>query len=513
MDTVKTNASKPEIQEIATRRKDIVYPYYSRLLSEEDGTLATRGGSRGIRIYDEIERDAYAYACLHKRKMAVIGRAWHVEPASEAPLDKRAADIVQAQFEAVQFDVICYNLLDGILKGYAVGEVMWGVDGSEVVVDRVIQRNAARFMFDLEDRLRLRTPERPVEGELMPDRKFVVHSVGSKIGSPYGLGLGSVLFWPVFFKRQGIQFWLTFADKFGAPTTVGKYPNGTSQPDQDKLLDALRALSRETQVAIPEGMTVELLEAQRSGSVTTYESLLRYMDEQIAHAVVGDAAGGKDSGGALASAAILRNEVRMELVQADSDVLSATLNHTLCQWITEYNVPGANPPTIWREAEATEDLKARAERDKLLVDMGFRPSLEYINETYGGEWTEAPKPKTSALKTAANPNGLTPSPLAGEGGGEGGGKGEEFAEADGRPAMQALLDAVKRLPGGEIDAAIRKSLAPVLDALKTAGSPEAAIGALGEQYPNMDFAELEELIARALYIAELWGLMTADSDA
>lgn len=494
-DTVKSNATRPEIKEIATRRRDILYPNYNRLISEEDATLATRGGSKGIRIYDEIERDAYAYAMLHKRKMAVIGRAWHVEPATASRRDKLAADIVTAQFEAMQFDVVCYNLLDSILKGYSVGEVMWAVDGSEVQAKKVIQRNAGRFMFDLDDRLRLRTMEHPVEGELMPERKFIVHTVGSKQGSPYGLGLGTVLFWPVFFKRQGIQFWLTFSDKFGAPTTVGKYPSGTSQPDQDKLLDALRALSRETQVAIPEGMTIELLEAQRSGSVDTYERLLRYMDEQIANAVVGDAPGMKGGGGQLASAAILRNEVRMELVQADADLLSATLNHTLCRWIAEYNVPGANPPTVWREADSTEDLKARAERDKTLFDMGFKPSLEYINETYGGEWTEAPPP---ALKTQAVPGDVTPP--------------AEFAE--GTPqGMQQLLDAIAKLPGGEIDAAIRKSLAPVLDALKTAGSTEAALAALGEQYPDMDFDELEQLLARALYIAELWGLMTADSEA
>lgn len=500
-----TKAPTPERQEIATARRDIVYPAYQRLLSPEDGTLATRGGAKGVRVYDEIERDAYAYACLHKRKMAVIGRDWHVEPATTARKDKLAAKIVEEQFKAMQFDTVCYHLLDAILKGYSVGEVMWIVAGNEIAVDRVIPRNAARFTFDIDSSaLRLRTMERPLEGEELPDRKFVCHSVGSKIGSPFGLGLGTVLFWPVFFKRQGIQFWLTFADKFGAPTTVGKYPAGTGQPDQNTLLDALRALSRETQVAIPEGMTIELLEAQRSGSVTTYESLLRYMDEQIAYAVLGDAPGAQNSGGALASAAILRNELRLELVESDADLLSNTLNHSLCKWIAEYNVPGANPPRVWREVKADEDLKARAERDKLICDIGFRPTLEYITETYGDGWEEAPAPKIQpgqpgALNPAAGAGDVTPP--------------AEFAEAAGRPAMQALIDAIGNLPGGEVDAAIRKSLAPVLDALKAAGSPEAALETLGKQYPDMDFDELEQLLARALYIAELWGLMTADSDA
>src|SRR5512139_3430257 len=145
-----SKAPTPERQEIATARRDIVYPAYQRLLSPEDGTLATRGGAKGIRIYDEIERDAYAYACLHKRKMAVIGRDWHVEPATPSRKDKLAAKIVEAQFKAMQFDAVCYHLLDAILKGYSVAEVMWVVRGSEIAVDRVIPRNAARFTFHVD---------------------------------------------------------------------------------------------------------------------------------------------------------------------------------------------------------------------------------------------------------------------------------------------------------------------------------------------------------------------------
>ena len=71
-----------------------------------------------------------------------------------------------------------------------------------------------------------------VEGEELPDRKFIIHSVGGKDGSPYGLGVGHRLFWPVFFKRQGISFWLIFAEKFGTPTAVGKYPGGADPGDQ-----------------------------------------------------------------------------------------------------------------------------------------------------------------------------------------------------------------------------------------------------------------------------------------
>jgi phage gp29-like protein len=377
-------------QEIATVARDITYPAFGGVLRHQDDTLLTRGGGRGLLIYDDIERDCEAYAVLQKRKMAVISRPWQVDPASPSRADKKAADLVKAQLDALDFDHVCLNLLDALLKGYAVGEVMWSVEGAEIVATEIKPRDQRRFGFDDEYKLRLKTFENMLPGMALPDRKFIVHSFGAKDGNPYGLGLGSRLFWPVFFKRQGITFWLTFVDKFGSPTAVGKYPNGSQLQDQKKLLDALSAIAQDAGVIVPEGMVIELLEATRGGATDTYEKLARYMDEQITMAVLGEAPIARGSGGQAASAAITRNEVRLELVQADSDMLSGTLNKTLVAWITELNCPGATPPRVWRKVEEQKDLGAVATRDKTIFDMGFKPSLAYINETYGGEWTEKP---------------------------------------------------------------------------------------------------------------------------
>lgn len=380
-DTKKTPPA--EINEIASISRDPLLPLFSGLMRQQDDTLATRGQGKGIKLYEEIERDPHAFACLHKRKMAVIKWPWEVTPASDSPADQHAAEVVRIQLAALNFDATCLGLLDAINKGYAVGEIMWQRSGTEIEAIDILLRNQGRFWFGKNAELRLKTLENLMPGEEMPDRKFIVHSVGSKDSNPYGSGLGSKLFWPVWFKRQGITFWLTFLDKFGSPTAVGKYPNGTQPPEQQKLLDALSAISQDAGVTIPEGMVIELLEATRGGNAG-YEDMCRYMDEQISYCVLGEAAGAKNSGGAMASAAITRNEVRLELVQFDADMLSATLNRTLVKWITEYNVPGARAPTVWRKIVEAEDIKARAERDKILFDMGMRPDENYQVENYHG---------------------------------------------------------------------------------------------------------------------------------
>ena len=74
-------------------------------------------------------------------------------------------------------------------------------------------------------------------------------------------GLGQSLWWPAWFKKHGIKFWLVFCERFGAPTPWGKYPHGTSKGDQDTLLSALEAMQQENAIVTPEGMMVELIEA------------------------------------------------------------------------------------------------------------------------------------------------------------------------------------------------------------------------------------------------------------
>lgn len=46
---------------------------------------------------------------------------------------------------------------------------------------------------------------------------------------------------------------MTFLDKFGSPTAVGKYPAGTPESDQAKLLSALAAILQDAGVMIPDG--------------------------------------------------------------------------------------------------------------------------------------------------------------------------------------------------------------------------------------------------------------------
>ena len=64
------------------------------------------------------------------------------------------------------------------------------------------------YARDTDNQLRLINHQHP-QGLLLPGRKFWQFSVGANHSdNPYGLGLAHSLYWPVFFKRSDIKFWL-----------------------------------------------------------------------------------------------------------------------------------------------------------------------------------------------------------------------------------------------------------------------------------------------------------------
>lgn len=502
MATDSNDDSKPILQEIASIERDINRMTFGNILRNEDDTLLTRGAGKGLKIYDELERDCHAAADLGKRKLAVIARPWDVTPASEDAIDVEAADLVRMALERIQFDLITENFLDATLKGFSVGEVMWEVVDGKVLPKDIIARNQRRFVMTLQGDARLITRDAMMEGIELPARKFIVHRFGAKDGSPYGCGLGSKLFWPVMFKRQSITFWMVFADKFGSPTAHGKYPVGSTAGEQAKLLAALQAISQDAGIITPEGMDIALIEAARSGTVDTYEKLCRYMDEQISKAVLGGTMSTTASPGGLGSGqADVQNEVRLEVSKADADLLSATLQRTLVQWIVEYNLPGAKLPAVYRNFSNAEDLKARAERDKLIYELGYEPSEQYIIETYGDGWTK----RTVVL---SNPGSQF---FPGQPGDEGAANDAlAFAEqlvkqaglnADAQDSIVAAADAIgsewKKLIGGRVD-----DLRSMLDDTGDLQLFRERMDELLDAAPN---AGLQEAIARANFAGHVLG--------
>lgn len=523
-DTTRTGAAAPpDAAEIATIRSDPNRWHYGERIENDDPILRARGATRGLALYDEVERDPQVGCELGKRRMALLGREWDITAGAEDPRAVAAADLVKRALAGARFNQAVEKLLDAILKGLAVCEVMWvrraaPGGGVEIVPAELRGRDPRRFRPMLPPQgvvppegepppafqLRLLSRDNPTEGDPLPERKFVAHRFGARYENPWGLGLGARLFWPVFFKRQGIGFWLSALEKFGQPTALGKYPAGASADDQAKLLDALQAIASEAGVIVPEGMAVQLLEANRVGTFDSYEGLARYMDEDISKVILGQTL--TTSAGASGSRALgqVHNEVRLELTKGDADLLSDTLNGSLLRWIVDLNMPGYAAtglayPSLWWDVSEPEDLAARADRDTKVKQLGYRPTDDYVRETYGEGWErDAPAPPPPPSRPA-DPVAA----LFAEAGQRGRRRGRMPPADDPRDAADDLADQLDTIAADAQDALIAAVRGAIFAEEVT--SLDQARDRLVQLFPSMPVAGLAELLGQAFAVATLAG--------
>ncbi|CAM5457388.1 hypothetical protein TMEC54S_03489 [Thauera mechernichensis] len=478
-------ATPPLDSEVATRARDPFETLYMGVIQTNDPLLLERGQG-STEIYRDLKRDGKVFASMQKLALALISKPWQVDPVDDTPQGAADAEVVSNILAAINFDQITLAMLDGIIGSPAIAEVVWTVRDMRIVPLAIKKRATRRFKYvQVDDQrppeLRMLTREAMLTGVELPPRKFIVHRVNPEDDNPYGTGLGLQLYWPVYFKRAGIVAWNKLNDRFGTPTPWGKYPRNATSREKSTLFDALRAFSNDGVVMTPEGTMIELLESKLSGSITTQQALVEYMDDWIAEVILGTEPRTK-GGGALAAASKERQDVREDLVKAHADLLSDTLNSTLLRWICDFN--GLAPCRVYRVFPKKEGTKEDSERDSNIAAMGFYLSEDAVKARYGDGWTKSKAPQPP-VPTRGDPT--------------------QFAEPPATTGQQAIDQAIAAIPEAELQEAMTDLLAPLLAAIEAADTFEDALAAAETAYPSMDKTRLQHILARAMFGGEAYG--------
>src|SRR5690606_32722198 len=156
---------------------------------------------------------------------------------------------------------------------------------------------------------------------------------------------------------------------------------------------------------------------------------------------------------------------------------------TVVNWLTKYNFPGAKPPRVYRITDPDEDLNQRAERDKQIYDMGFKPSLKHITDEYGGEWgerNETPPPRDAKPSPTDAPT-------------------DEPTDAPTEPEQPLDTGALDSVQQAALNGAQIKSLSDVI-ALVQQGQldRERAYALIEVGFPAISNAQIERLLGDAV---------------
>ena len=302
-------------------------------------------------IAAEIERrDLHYLAALNTRKRSVSQLPITVTPADDSRKAKKIADWVRDWVETGLLRRSLYDMLDAIGKGFSVLEIDWKLTPGNNRPCNFLFRPQRWFEVSYQDgetiNARSDTGDQSAPGivggpplfgqESLTDRGFVVHRHPSWSGLTIQSGLTRAVAWAVMFKMFTLRDWSIFVQNYGLPMRIGTYGPDSSQEDRDVLWEAVTDIAGSCAAIIPKGMEVQFIEPKGgAGSHELHLARIRWFDEQISKAVLGQTGTSDSHQGAHASSSTHRL-VQEDIERADALLLSHSCNTQIVQPMVDF---------------------------------------------------------------------------------------------------------------------------------------------------------------------------------
>lgn len=475
------------------------------------------------RLSQEIEeKDFQSSHALTVRRMAVAGLSWQTRPPRGMEKDATAKKVAEAADEALRtsgqataaeddlegFDGAVAELLGALLPGYALLEVVWGPGGKTIDGFAGIASHAVTFRNGTAPMLV--SKDTPQGAPLVP-RKFAWHRHKARSGDVARGGLIRPLGWMYCFANLGIKDLLRFVERYGMPFLLAKIDENSWQKDRAVIAQLVRNFGSDGGAVFSKSVEAELLAASANQG-DTYFRMLDFFGEWKTRTILGQTATSGDAGGFSKGQA--QSDVRQDLLESDCRQIEATVRRDiLAPWVLFNFGEGAPVPELHIDCEQDEDLELKSKIVLNLSQAGYQVADEAVQEAFGMPVTRKPETAPGGLALAGEPRAarrVRRRALA------------LSAQAATDKVVEAALREITRNP--EI---VLKWLRPVQEALDEAlaglpeqdagpeaeealrGRLEALVGDLPGIMEDMDASALEDLIARAMFAADLNGRIAA----
>lgn len=440
---------------------------------------------------DMEEKDAHLLAEIGKRRRALTTVDWSVIP----PRNPSAAEQAEADWlnEVLQdlpdFEDLLFDLLDGIGKGFAAVELDWTRYGNEWLPKAFNYRESSWFQLDSATRTKLHLRDGSLDGEALQPFGWIIHEHKAKSGYIARGGLYRVLAWPYLFKNYAVRDLAEFLEIYGLPVRLGKYPSGASTEEKATLLRAVVNIGHNAAGIIPQGMEIDFKEAAE-GSHDPFDWMVQWAEKSMSKAILGGTltsqADGKSSTNALGA---VHNEVRHDLLKSDAKQIATTLRQYLLYPLLVLNKGGERDPRrlprFQFDLVEAEDMATYAEALPELVNAGMQ-----IPVTWAHEKLRIPLPsKGDAILGTTQP-----------------------VEVRAAARVAALKAEVNADPLDDLAdqlasewEPVANMMAPVQQLLASCKTLEEFRDRLPELVPQLDAAQVVELIAKGLFAGTLAG--------
>lgn len=485
------------------------------------------------------ERDLHYASVLGTRKLAVSRLPLMVEAASDDQKDQDLADAVRKLVRRPGMRGLLKDLLDGLGKGYSAVEIVWDRSGAQWQPGRFEWRDPRFFTFDQVRRseLRLLDDADSFEGISLPAYKFIVHQPRIKSGLAIRNGFARVAAWSYLFKNFTLKDWVAFCEVFGMPLRVGKYPANAADDHINILKTAVANLGTDAAAVMPQNMTVDFIESKNSGSTTLFKDLAEYLDAQLSKGILGQTATTQGTPGKLGGDEA-QSQVRDDIRDDDAEQLAETLNRDLVRPFIDLNFGAQESyPQLQLHIAEPEDITALTTALKDLVPLGLKVEQSVIRDRIGlpdpdekaaaEDLLGGDKDKlfeyhfkygTVTINEVRERQGLPPVPggdklIEPETGGAALNRALNRQQAAPAEQQQQQVDqATDAYTDDNLQQQIEPVLAPIVKLIEQGQSFEAILEQLSTLEPLLKTEQLEDLLTRAIFAAEIYGRISSQEN-
>lgn len=326
---------------------------------------AAQGNSLGWQCAcEEIEqKDLHYLGVLSTRKRTVAQLPITVSPAGSDPEQKKQAEFVRAWVETGVLRHALFDMLDAIGKGFSVSAIEWNRAAADYWPRKLIFRPQRWFDVSWQDgeTIRMRddagdsfTPGIPgavaeTGFTSIPEKSVSIHRHPSWSGLTLQAGLTRAVAWFSMFKFFTVRDWGIFVQNFGMPIRIGRFGPDTTSDDRDTLWRALTDIGGALSAMIPKGMEFDFVEPKNgAGANDLHERRVKWIDEQISKAVLGQT-GTTDTRSGTHASGVIHRQVQEDIERWDAGLLSHTVNDQIVRWMVDmtFGVPaGGKYPVI-----------------------------------------------------------------------------------------------------------------------------------------------------------------------
>lgn len=458
---------------------------------------------------DMEEKDAQIGADLGKRRQLAAELEWQIVPPDNATAaEKRATEQAIEVFSALDVEDMVLDMGMGIGHGWANLELTWERDGALRYVTQPTLRPHSWFRLHPDDQNMITLRDNSTTGAELWPLGWVQHRHRAKGGYVARMGLHRMLVWPYLFQNYALGDLAELLEIYGLPTVVGKFPKNATEKEKATLLRAVVSMGKDARGIIPEGMSVEFLEAAGKGaSADVYKVMMEWCERSKAKAILGGTlTSGTGEGTNTNALGNVHERGQTSLIRSDARQYAGTLRRHLLWPMAALNFGIEKPqraPRFYLDVGETEDLKKLAETLPVFADRGVQIPVWWFHEKSGIPKAQEGEEVLQAAARPADPfamlkaASLTPLPAR-----------RPIAALALSPGQDAQPGPVEMLAEGAAAAAqpqVASWLATIEELLANAGTLEEFRELLLAAYDRLPTEGLAEVLGDALAAADAAG--------